>query len=90
MSKKREFKIEKVTRTEMVKKIHEVGGRIFSSVHIGKDKKPHYIAGKRLAVQDNPLGYIQVHSMQKGEPRLINPQTVTDLKFNGVHYKLKK
>lgn len=82
------FPIKKVSRTEMTKVIHSTKGRFFTSTHVGTDNEPHVLNCIRSAVQDNELGYIKVHARGQG-PRLINPQKLTDLTFNGVHYKTK-
>lgn len=89
MSHNKNFPVTKVSRTAMVELINGTKGKFFTSTHVGKDKAPHTINGMRFKVQDNPLGYIKVHSIKNKEIRLVNPQTVTDLSFGGVHYKVK-
>lgn len=88
MSHNKNFPILKVSRTAMVELINNTKGRFFTSTHIGKDNVPHTINGIRLN-QNSPLGYIHVYSCKNKEMRSINPQTVTDLSFCGVHYKIK-
>jgi len=89
MSHNKNFTVKRVSRTEIVKLINDTKGRFFTSTHVGKDAKPHTINGMRFKIQDNPLGYIKVHSLKNKGIRLVNPQTITNLSFGGVHYKVK-
>lgn len=89
MSHNKNFPVKKVSRTAMVELINGTKGKFFTSTHIGKDNEAHTINGIRFKEQNNTLGYIQVHSLKNKEMRLVNPQTVTDLSFCGVHYKVK-
>lgn len=89
MSHNKNFPIKKVSRTEMVGLVNSTKGKFFTSTHVGKDNEPHTINGVKLKEQNNALGYIQVHSCKNKEIRLLNPQTITDLSFGGVHYKAK-
>jgi hypothetical protein len=75
------------TRTQLVTMINTSKGKPFKAMHIGKDGKEHTVSGIRYKNQDNPLGYIKVFSTQTKELRLINPQTVTRLRYSGVEYK---
>jgi hypothetical protein len=84
------FPVKRVSRTTMLRTIADTKGKIFTSVHIGKDGQPHLINGIRYKKQDHDMGYIQVYSTKAREMRLINPQTLTDLTFKGVHYKARK
>lgn len=84
----KKFPIKKVSRTEMAKLIHTTKGRFFTSTHTGTDNEPHVLNCIRSSVQDDNLGYIKVHARGQG-PRLINPQKLTDLSFNGIHYVIK-
>lgn len=89
MSHNKNLPIRRVSRTKMLEVLNGTKGRFFTSTHIGTDKQPHVINGIRFKEQNSPMGYILVHSCSKGECRNINPQTITDLKFGGVHYKVK-
>jgi hypothetical protein len=82
--------VKKVSRTVMLDVIAKTGGRFFTSTHIGKDEQPHTINGIRYKKQDNAFGYIEVYCSSAKEMRLINPQTLTDVSFGGIHYKAKK
>lgn len=82
--------LKKVSRTKMLEVIASTGGRFFTSTHIGKDEQPHTINGIRYKKQDNEFGYIKVYCAAVKEMRLINPQTLTDVCFGGVHYQAKK
>lgn len=89
MSHNKNFPVRKISRTQMVELMNSIKGKFFTSTHIGKDDKPHMINGIRFKEQNNPLGYVKVHSLKNKEIRLVNPQTITDLSFGGVHYKIK-
>lgn len=82
--------VKKVTRSKMLEVIASTGGRFFTSTHTGKDNQPHTINGIRYKRQDNEFGYIKVYCAAVKEMRLINPQTLTDVSFGGVHYQAKK
>jgi hypothetical protein len=84
------FPIVKTTRTKMLKTLAESGGKFVTTTHIGKDQKPHTINGIRYKKQDDPMGYVKVYSMTAREMRLVNPQTLTDLSFQGMHYVAKR
>jgi len=84
------FPLVKTTRTKMLKTLAESKGKFITTTHIGKDQKPHTINGIRYKNQDNSMGYIKLYSMSNKEVRLVNPQTLTDLSFQGVHYVAKK
>lgn len=84
------FPVKKVSRTAILKMISDTKGRFFTSTHIGKDGQPHTINGIRYKKQDNEFGYIKVYSTQSKEMRLINPQTLTNFSFGGIHYVAKK
>ena len=85
----KKFPVKRVAKTTMLKIIAETGGRFMTTTHIGKDNKPHTTNGIRYKTQDNPMGYIKVYSNVTKEMRLVNPQTLTDLSFGGVHYVAK-
>jgi hypothetical protein len=89
-AKKQMTPVKRVSRTTMLKVIADTKGRFFTSTHIGKDGQPHIINGIRYKIQDNEFGYIKVYSSAAKEMRLVNPQTLTDVVFNGTHYKAKK
>lgn len=84
------FPVVKTTRTKMLKIIADTGGMFMTTTHIGKDNLPHTINGIRYKKQNHDMGYIQVYSTTAKETRLVNPQTLTDLSFKGVHYVAKK
>lgn len=84
------FPIVQTTRTKMLKVIAETKGKFFTTTHIGKDQNPHTINCIRFKKQDDPMGYIQVFATQAREMRLVNPQTLTELSFQGIHYIARK
>lgn len=84
------FPVQKVSKTKMLEVIANTKGRFFSSTHTGKDGNPHTINGIRYKKQDNEFGYIKVYCAAVKEMRLINPQTLTDVSFGGIHYQAKK
>lgn len=86
----KKFPVVKTTRTKMLSIIADTGGRFMTTTHIGKDGKPHTINGIRYKKQDHPMGYIKVYSTVAREVRLVNPQELTELSFQGTHYIAKK
>jgi len=84
------FPVVKTTRTKMLTTIADTKGKFMTTTHIGKDGKPHTINGIRYKVQDNKMGYIKVYSTVAKEVRFVNPQTLTELSFKGVHYIARK
>jgi hypothetical protein len=84
------FPVVKTTRTKMLKIIADTKGKFMTTTHIGKDQKPHTINGIRYKNQDHDMGYIKVYSTTSREMRLVNPQTLTELSFQGVHYIARK
>lgn len=86
----KKFPIVKSTRTQMLKIIADTAGRIMTTTHVGKDGELHTINGIRYKKQDHPMGYIKVYSMVAKEVRFVNPQTLTELSFDGMHHIAKK
>ena len=84
------FPIVKTTRTKMLKVLAETQGKFVTTTHIGKDQMPHTINGIRYKEQNDPMGYIKMYSTTAKEIRLVNPQTLTELSFQGIHYVAKK
>jgi len=88
----------KISRTELVKKINAIGGRFFTSTHIGVDGKEHTMNCTKKKNSTTELGYIAVTSLtakadarktgtKDGGHRNINPQTLVSAKIDGVEYK---
>lgn len=86
----KKFPVVKTTRTKMLKIIADTKSKFMTTTHIGKDQNPHTINCIRFKKQDDPMGYIQVYATQAREMRLVNPQTLTELSFCGVHYIARK
>lgn len=82
----KKFPLVKASRTEMVNLINASKGRFFTSTHIdanGNARTMNCIKSNKPASE---LGYIPVYSMLDMGDRQINPQTITELSFAGVHY----
>lgn len=84
------FPVQKVSRTKMIQIINDTRGRFFTSTHIDKENKPRTMNAIKSNKSTTELGYITVYSMSDKGLRNINPQTITDLSFGGVHYVAKK
>ncbi len=78
------------TRTQLAQLIASTNGKTFTATHIGKDGQPHTSVGIRHKIQNSELGYIKIYDLKDAGERLINPQTLTAVKFCGVLYKAKK
>ena len=82
----KKFPLVKASRTEMVNMINASKGRFFTSTHIdanGNARTMNCIKSNKPASE---LGYISVYSVLDMGDRQINPQTITELSFGGVHY----
>lgn len=85
------FPVVKTSRTKMVQTLNNTKGKFFTSTHIDKEGNPRTMNAIRYKNQGNQeLGYIMVYSVRDKGLRNINPQTITDLSFGGVHYVAKK
>lgn len=89
VSHNKKFPVKRVSRTKMVQMINTSGGRFFTSTHVDKDGHARTMNAVKPKGQPGELGYILVRSIKEGF-RNINPQTLTDLSFGGVHYKASK
>lgn len=82
----RKFPLVKASRTDMVNMINASKGRFFTSTHIdanGNARTMNCIKSNKPASE---LGYIPVYSVLDCGDRQINPQTITELSFAGIHY----
>lgn len=79
-----------VSRTEMVQIINNSKGQFFTTTHIDKEGNPRTMNCQKSKSPSTSLGYITVYSMQDKGYRNIDPRTLTDLVFCGVHYKVRK
>jgi hypothetical protein len=84
--------VQKSSRAAMTKIIKESKGRFFTCTHVDKDGNPRTMNAIKRNIESpsTELGYITVYSMLDKGLRNINPQTITDLSFGGVHYKAAK
>lgn len=78
-----------VSRTTLSKMITSTKGKFFSTTHVDKHNKPRTM-NLMGAKPSNELGYITAWSIKDKGWRNVNTQTVTDFKFQGVHYKARK
>jgi len=82
----KKFPLKKASRTDMVNLINSSKGRFFTSTHVdanGNARTMNCIKSNKPASE---LGYIPVYSMLDMGDRQINPQTICELSFGGVHY----
>jgi hypothetical protein len=84
------FPIVKSTRTEMTRVINGTKGRFFTSTHIDKDGNPRTMNAIKSNKPAGELGYLNVYSLVDKDYRMINPQTLTDLSFGGLHMVASK
>jgi len=81
------FTLCKVSRTEMVEIINATNGKFFTSTHIdttGNARTMNCMKSSKSVA--DALGMLTVYSILDKGYRIINPQTLTDLSFNKVHY----
>ena len=79
-----------VSRTTMVKLINETKGRFFTVTFTDKDGQPRTLNCNKKKNSTTDLGYITVWSPKDKGYRNVNPQTLSEFKFDGVTYKAKK
>ena len=84
------FPLQKMSRTNMMKLIMESNGRFITTTHVDAngDLRTMNITVKKGS-ELGPLGLLTVYSVRDGEYRNLNPQTLTELSINRIHYKTK-
>lgn len=84
------FPTQKMSRTNMMKLIMESNGRFITTTHVDAngDLRTMNITVKKGS-ELGPLGLLTVYSVRDGEYRNLNPQTLTELSINRIHYKTK-
>lgn len=84
------FPIVNKSRTEITELLNSTNGKFFTSTHIDKQGNPRTMnAIKSSKSQPTALGYITVWSVRDKDYRTIDPRTITDLSFSGIHYQVK-
>jgi hypothetical protein len=84
------FPLQKMSRTNMMNLIMKSNGRFITTTHVDAngDLRTMNITVKKGA-ELGPLGLLTVYSVRDGEYRNLNPQTLTELSINRIHYKTK-
>ena len=82
----KKFPLKKASRTEMVDLINTSKGRFFTSTHVDANGNARTMNCIKTNKEASALGYIPVYSMLDAGERQINPQTICELSFGGVHY----
>lgn len=80
----------KISKTDMTNIILGSRGALFTSTHVDTSGKPRTMDA--IVTSDDPqndLGFITVFSVKDKGYRTINPQTLTDLSIDNIHYQTK-
>lgn len=84
------FPIIAKSRTEITEILKTTNGKFFTSTHLDKQGVPRTMnAIKSSKSQPTALGYLTVWSVRDKDYRTIDPRTITDLSFGGLHYQVK-
>lgn len=78
-----------ISKTKAVEIINSTKGKFFTVTFITKDNRMRTINCNKKADSTTALGYIRVYSTKDKGYRSINPNTMNELKYNGITYKIK-
>lgn len=78
-----------ISRTKAVEIINSTKGKFFTVTFMTKGNKMRTINCNKKTNSTTPLGYIQVWSTKDKGYRTVNPNTLTELKYNNIIYKVR-